>query len=177
MKQFGFACFGENMRDKVEHRRRGVKLGTAPNSPDDWGAATCRWWIRGEIDSFAAWRQMARCAFELLNSLFICTLQSSILALEATNKKTPARGAFLLVDPRRIELLSENPFTGPSSWVVYDLKFPPGVGHRQSTPIGSPFLHDRYKCELPMHVHHCMTLRPRPWYSSGNGRLKSRGTA
>jgi len=70
-----------------------------------------------------------------------------------------------LVDPRRIELLSENPFTGPSSWAVCDLKFPFGVGHKQSTPVGSPFLHDRYKCELPMHVHHCMTLRERPWSS------------
>ncbi len=76
------------------------------------------------------------------------------------------------MDPRRIELLSENPFTGLSSWAVYGLKFPPGVGHRQSTPIGSPFLHDRYKCELPMHVHHCMTLQPKPWYSSGERAAK-----
>ena len=79
---------------------------------------------------------------------------------------------FSLVDPRRIELLSENPFTGPSSWVVYDLEFPPDVGHRQSTSIGSPFLHDRYKCELPMHVHHYMTLHPRPWYSPGERAAK-----
>ena len=83
----------------------------------------------------------------------------------------------VMVDPRRIELLSENPFTGPSSWVVYDLEFPPDVGHRQSTSIGSPFLHDRYKCELPMHVHHCLTPQPWPWYSSARRAALSRGTA
>ena len=77
-----------------------------------------------------------------------------------------------MVDPRGIEPLSENPFTGLSSWVVYDLEFPLGVGHRQSTPAGSPFMHDRYKCELPMHVHHCMTLSPWSWYSSGERAAK-----
>ena len=76
------------------------------------------------------------------------------------------------MDPRRIELLSENPFIGLSSWIVYDLKFPSGVGHRQPTPVSSPFLHDRYKCELPMHVHHYMTLRPRSWSSPGERAAK-----
>ena len=74
-------------------------------------------------------------------------------------------GNLPLVDPRRIELLSENPFTGPSSWTVCGLKFPLDGDHRQPPPAGSPLLHDRYKCELPIHVHHYMTPRPRPWYS------------
>ena len=87
-------------------------------------------------------------------------------------KKRAALRLFALVDPRRIELLSENPFTGLSSWVVCDLEFPLGVGHRQPTPVGSPFLHDRYKCELPMHVHHSMTLSPRSWSSPGERAAK-----
>ena len=73
--------------------------------------------------------------------------------------------SFYLVDPRRIELLSENLFTGPSSWTVCGLKFPLDGDHRQPSPAGSPFMHDRYKCELPIHVHHYVTPRPRPWYS------------
>jgi len=82
-----------------------------------------------------------------------------------------------LVDPRGIEPLSENPFTGPSTWVVHDLKFPLDNGHGHPSPSGSPFLHDRYKCELPMHVHHYLTLQPRPWYSSAERAALSRGTA
>ena len=73
--------------------------------------------------------------------------------------------SLLLVDPRRIELLSENLFTGPSSWTVYDLEFPLDGDHRQPSPAGSPLMHDRYKCELPIHVHHYVTPRSRPWYS------------
>ena len=71
-----------------------------------------------------------------------------------------------MVEMRRIELLSENPFTRLSSWTVYDLKFPQNGEHRHPPPIGSPFLHDRYKCELSMHVHHYMTPHPWSWSSS-----------
>ena len=82
-------------------------------------------------------------------------------------KKTPrVGGVFSLVDPRRVELLSESLFTGPSPWAVYDLKFPLEGGHRQSPPAGSPFMHDRYKCELSIHVHHYMTPHPWSWSSS-----------
>jgi len=90
----------------------------------------------------------------------------------ANAKKEPRLRLFALVDPRGIEPLSENSFTGLSSWVVCGLKFPLCVGHRQSTPAGSPFLHDRYKCELPMHVHHSMTLSPWSWSSSGERAVK-----
>ena len=60
----------------------------------------------------------------------------------------------LMVEVRRIELLSENPSTQPSSWTVCYLEFPSGSANRHAIPSGSPFLHDRLKCERPMHVHH-----------------------
>ena len=60
-----------------------------------------------------------------------------------------------LVEMRRIELLSENPSIQPSSWTVCYLYFPSGSANRHAIPSGSPFLHDRLKCEPPMHVHHC----------------------
>ncbi len=59
-----------------------------------------------------------------------------------------------LVEMRRIELLSENPSIQPSSWTVCYLNFPSGSANRHAIPSGSPFLHDRLKCERPMHVHH-----------------------
>ena len=61
---------------------------------------------------------------------------------------------FFLVEMRRIELLSENPSTQLSSWTVCYLEFPSGSANRHAIPSGSPFLHDRLKCERPMHVHH-----------------------
>ena len=60
----------------------------------------------------------------------------------------------LLVEVRRIELLSENPSTQLSSWTVCYLKFPSGGANRHALPSGSPFMRDRLKCERPMHVHH-----------------------
>ena len=59
-----------------------------------------------------------------------------------------------LVEMRRIELLSENPSTQLSSWTVCYLNFPSGSANRHALPSGSPFMHDRFKCERPMHVHH-----------------------
>ena len=61
---------------------------------------------------------------------------------------------FFMVEMRRIELLSENPSTQLSSWTVCYLEFPSGSANRHAIPSGSPFLHDRLKCERPMHVHH-----------------------
>ena len=66
-------------------------------------------------------------------------------------KATPL--AFV-VEMRRIELLSENPSTQLSSWTVCYLEFPSGSANRHAIPSGSPFMHDRFKCEQPMHVHH-----------------------
>ena len=60
-----------------------------------------------------------------------------------------------LVEMRRIELLSENPLIQPSSWTVCYLEFPLGSANRHAIPLSSPFLHDRFKGERPMHVHHC----------------------
>ena len=62
--------------------------------------------------------------------------------------------AFLLVEMRGIEPLSENPSTQLSSWTVCYLEFPSGSANRHAIPSGSPFMHDRLKCEQPMHVHH-----------------------
>ena len=102
---------------------------------------------------------------------------SPALSLESTNAKKHPIGVLALVDPRRVELLSENLFTGPSSWTVYDLAFPQDGEHRHPSPLGSPFLHDRYKCELSVHVHHCMTPQPWSWSSSVGRAAFSRGTA
>ena len=60
----------------------------------------------------------------------------------------------LLVEVRGIEPLSENPSTRPSSWTVCYFNFPSGGANRHALPSGSPFMHDRLKCERPMHVHH-----------------------
>ena len=73
----------------------------------------------------------------------------------------------LLVDQRGVEPLSENLFTGPSPWAVYDLEFPAGGDHRQPPSLGSPFMLDRCKSELSVQVHHYVTLQPEPWYSPG----------
>ena len=54
-----------------------------------------------------------------------------------------------------VEPVSENPLTQPSSWVVYLLDFPITNADRQAFDQSSPFLHDRFKCEQPMHVHRC----------------------
>ena len=55
---------------------------------------------------------------------------------------------------RRIELLSENPSTRPSPWAVRYLEFPLDAANRHAASQGSPFMHDRFKSEQPMHVHH-----------------------
>ena len=62
---------------------------------------------------------------------------------------------WFLVEMRRIELLSENPLIQLSPWAVCYLKFPFESANRHAFSQGSPFLHDRLKCEPPMHVHHC----------------------
>ena len=54
-----------------------------------------------------------------------------------------------------VEPVSENTLTQPSSWVVYLLEFPLTSADRQALDQGSPFVHDRFKSERPMHVHHC----------------------
>ena len=61
---------------------------------------------------------------------------------------------YFLVEMRGIEPLSENPSTQLSSWTVCYLEFPSESANRHAIPSGSPFLHDRLKCEPPMHVHH-----------------------
>ena len=59
-----------------------------------------------------------------------------------------------LVEATGVEPVSENPLTQPSSWTVYRLEFPFPNADRQAFGQGSPFVHDRFKSERPMHVHH-----------------------
>ena len=67
--------------------------------------------------------------------------------------RAPKGAPVSLVDLRGIEPLSENSFIQPSSRTVARLKFPFESAGRQALSSGSPFLHDRLKCERPMHVH------------------------
>ncbi len=68
-------------------------------------------------------------------------------------KRTSEDAPFLLVEMMGIEPMSENLLTQPSSWTVCCLEFPLGSANRHAFPQGSPFVHDRLKCEPPMHVH------------------------
>ena len=52
-----------------------------------------------------------------------------------------------------IEPMSENPLTQPSPWAVCYLEFPISGANKHAPRQGSPFLHDRFKSEQPMHVH------------------------
>ncbi len=113
----------------------------------------------------AAYEQARRAPLSIAAPLR-ATHARALPSLGSTKQKSRTRRLFCLVDPRGIEPLSENLFTGPSSWTVCDLKFPLNGGHRRSPLAGSPFLHDRYKCELSVHVHHCMTPQPWSWSSS-----------
>ena len=54
-----------------------------------------------------------------------------------------------------IEPMSENPLTQLSPWAVCYLAFPVGGANKHAPRLGSPFLHDRFKSERPMHVHRC----------------------
>ena len=54
-----------------------------------------------------------------------------------------------------IEPMSENPLTQLSPWAVCYLEFPVSGANKHAPRQGSPFLHDRFKSETPMHVHHC----------------------
>ena len=129
------------------------------------------------------------CNISKSGKIFPCKpnkFQSLFTILEQRNsrsaKKNPQNDLFMgvlgifpfLVDPRRVELLSESPFTKPSPWAVCYLEFPSVSDTRQPLTSGSPFLHDRYKCELSVHVHHSMTLKPKPWYSMAERAAYSR---
>ena len=81
-------------------------------------------------------------------------VQSPIPNFHHKQKRHPEVPLLLMVEVRRIELLSENPSTQLSSWTVCYFDFPSGSANRHAIPSGSPFLHDRLKCERPMHVHH-----------------------
>ena len=59
-----------------------------------------------------------------------------------------------MVDPRGVEPLSESPLIRPSPWAVRYLEFPFDAANRHAASQGSPFMHDRFKSEQPMHVHH-----------------------
>ena len=116
MKQFGLACFGGNTRDKVEHRRRGVKLGTAPNSPDDWGRQLAAGGSEENLNSAGA---LSRGCLKVLSYdiffayfvlqkflplLFTCTFRRSSTGPRRTRQKKSEhhKGAHsFLVDPRR----------------------------------------------------------------------------
>ena len=54
-----------------------------------------------------------------------------------------------------IEPMSENPLTQLSPWAVCYLEFPVSGANKHAPRQGSPFLHDRFKSERPMHVHRC----------------------
>lgn len=53
------------------------------------------------------------------------------------NRQFPVENCRLLVEPRRVELLSENPSTRPSTSVADVLEFPPSSPQRQGQAFGS----------------------------------------
>ena len=79
------------------------------------------------------------------STLFHCTYHK---------EKAPRWGCFsFVVEARRIELLSENKFTGPSPSAVNLLKFPPPHAGLQAYGFGSFMMHDAFKA-LRVHVRH-----------------------
>ena len=70
-------------------------------------------------------------------------------------EKTAQGGLFYLVEMMGIEPMSENPLTQLSPWAVCYLEFPVSGANKHAPRLGSPFLHDRFKSEQPMHVHRC----------------------
>ena len=68
-------------------------------------------------------------------------------------EKTADSGLFFLVEMMGIEPMSENPLTQLSPWAVCYLDFPVGGANKHAPRQSSPFVHDRFKGERPMHVH------------------------
>lgn len=130
------------------------------------------WWIRGESLSPAGSVGVGSDVPPARHSL-------PTRSIPLRQKRKTRFRAFLLflVDPRGIEPLSENLAAGLSSWTVCCLEFPLNGGNRQPPLSGSPLMHDWYKCEIPVHVHHYLTLSTGSWSSPVNGRHNSRGTA
>lgn len=70
------------------------------------------------------------------------------------NTEKPPQGWLfhVLVDPRGVEPLSENPLGRLSSWAVCYEVLPGGAQTDTRHRDGSPFLDDRFKDETPMHL-------------------------
>lgn len=69
---------------------------------------------------------------------------------------------FLMVETRRIELLSENLFTRGSPSAVCGQHSLSAKSANKLLPFGSFIIRGRLKA-LPAHVHHSMTPLSRPW--------------
>ncbi len=80
-------------------------------------------------------------------------VQLPSLADRQNMEKPPLGWLFhVLVDPRGVEPLSENPLGRLSSWTVCYEVLPGGAQTDTRHRTGSPFLDDRFKDETPMHL-------------------------
>ena len=80
-------------------------------------------------------------------------VQLPSLADRQNAEKPPQGWLFhVLVDPRGVEPLSENPLGRLSSWAVCYEVLPGGAQTDTRHRTGSPFLDDRLKDETPMHL-------------------------
>ena len=84
---------------------------------------------------------------------FLTRAQFDSPDLVAKRKAGLSGRVFLLVEARRVELLSENKFTGPSPSAVNLLTFPPPHAGLQAYGFSSFMMHDAFKA-LRVHVRH-----------------------
>ena len=96
--------------------------------------------------------QTARSAISLVRRTNITAKQYHSPKANIVEKSTLSR-AFFMVEARRVELLSENKFTGPSPSAVNLLTFPPPHAGLQAYGFSSFMMHDAFKA-LRVHVRH-----------------------
>ncbi len=109
------------------------------------------WWTRGELLSPAG---SVRVGSDIHRMSFTTDPFNSLLLSDRQNLEKPPQGWLfqVLVDPRGVEPLSENPLGRLSSWAVCYEVLPGGAQTDTRHRDGSPFLDDRLKDETPMHL-------------------------
>ena len=99
-------------------------------------------------------RKMLRSLLKHPTGVFLNAAFNSPPSQIVKNMEKPPQGWLfhVLVDPRGVEPLSENPLGRLSSWTVCYEVLPGGAQTDTRHRGGSPFLDDRLKDETPMHL-------------------------